>query len=296
MNTGIYLIRCAGYVYVGQSYKLTKRKQSHFGELRRGKHSNPIMQRLFNKYGEQSVSFSVVLHCKECDLDKYEQQVFNIFSRHYTMMNCGEFVTCTARGRPNLGASKAMKERHRNPEFAAIIKRNALSSAKHLHTDYAKQQYKKSMYRYWSNPNTLKERKDIMSKVWSKDGFRSIISDTARETMLKNWSNPEFAANVKERIKNQNADKEFTRKRLEGLAKKHNDVEFKRRRAEASAIKTRRAVMLTTTNQVFDSITEASEQDGWTSSKIKHHLAGRVKNPIWVYVEENLLTPTASSV
>jgi len=286
VNTGIYLIRCAGYVYVGQSYKLTKRKQSHFGELRRGKHGNPIMQRLFDMYGEQSFSFSVALRCKEGDLDKYEQQVFDIFRRHYTMMNCGEFVTCTARGRPNFGASKAMKERHKNPEFAAIIKKNALTSAKHLHTDYAKQQYKKSMYRYWSNPDTLTERKDIMNKVWSKEGFRSVISNAARETMRKNWNNPEFAANVKERIKNQNADPEFTRKRLEGLAEKHKDVEFKRRRAEASAIKTRRTVMLTTTNQVFESITEASKQDGWTSSKIKHHLAGRVKNPVWVYVED----------
>jgi len=59
---GIYCIRTLinNKVYYGSAKNLKKRFTSHLNSLRNNDHGNSILQRHFNKYGEESFSFEVV--------------------------------------------------------------------------------------------------------------------------------------------------------------------------------------------------------------------------------------------
>ena len=60
---GVYQITVKGsidYIYVGHSINCKQRYHSHKVKLRQNKHSNPILQRLWNKYGIQKFEFKIV--------------------------------------------------------------------------------------------------------------------------------------------------------------------------------------------------------------------------------------------
>lgn len=57
----IYLIALGSRIYIGQtSVPAEKRKARHLRDLRKGEHSNPILQRAFNKYGEAHFHFEII--------------------------------------------------------------------------------------------------------------------------------------------------------------------------------------------------------------------------------------------
>ncbi len=66
---GIYKISCdqTDKVYIGETINLSQRIQKHFSMLRKGKHSNPILQNIFNKYGEESLEVSVLQYLETTD-------------------------------------------------------------------------------------------------------------------------------------------------------------------------------------------------------------------------------------
>ena len=58
---GVYRIECVptGRYYVGSSCDVAKRKKRHLRDLRQGNHHNAFLQRVFDKYGEESLAFKV---------------------------------------------------------------------------------------------------------------------------------------------------------------------------------------------------------------------------------------------
>lgn len=52
----IYIITCSesDKVYIGETVNVSQRMQKHFSKLRKNTHSNPILQNMFNKYGEHT--------------------------------------------------------------------------------------------------------------------------------------------------------------------------------------------------------------------------------------------------
>jgi len=81
MKSGIYYIRCTGNgkIYVGQSYDIKPRWSSHLYELRQGKHYNIILQRSFDKYGEDSFEWNIITRVPVPDLDQMEIKWINFF-------------------------------------------------------------------------------------------------------------------------------------------------------------------------------------------------------------------------
>jgi group I intron endonuclease len=73
-TSGIYLItNCQnGKQYVGQSYDIERRIRTHKNKLRTRTHGNTHLQSAWNKYGEQSFSFSVLEYCPTDDLNGRE--------------------------------------------------------------------------------------------------------------------------------------------------------------------------------------------------------------------------------
>lgn len=61
-DAGVYLISCIGTdkVYIGESLNLSARIVKHFSRLRKNKHINPILQNIFNKYGEDKFEVDVL--------------------------------------------------------------------------------------------------------------------------------------------------------------------------------------------------------------------------------------------
>lgn len=61
-KAGIYKISCtqSDKIYIGESLDLCKRIQRHFTNLRKGNHHNPILQNIFNKYGEENMIVEIL--------------------------------------------------------------------------------------------------------------------------------------------------------------------------------------------------------------------------------------------
>lgn len=66
---GIYKITCTsnGKFYIGSSKDICTRWLHHLSDLRLGKHHSIYLQRCYNKYGESSISFSILHRMNEYD-------------------------------------------------------------------------------------------------------------------------------------------------------------------------------------------------------------------------------------
>ena len=81
MKSGIYRItnKRNGRVYIGSSQDVKTRMRKHRWKLNRDKHENVALQNGWNKHGEDSFEFSVVLICAVHDLIMYEQIVMDYY-------------------------------------------------------------------------------------------------------------------------------------------------------------------------------------------------------------------------
>lgn len=91
-ESGIYRITCktSGAVYIGQASNLGRRLTEHRAHLRSGTHKNPKMQAMWNKHGEGSFTFAVVIRCAKDKTRLYELElaVWGVYLRAgFTMMN-----------------------------------------------------------------------------------------------------------------------------------------------------------------------------------------------------------------
>lgn len=119
--SGIYKIYCDGNdrSYIGSSVNVRKRKNSHLCELRNNKHPNDYLQNSFNRYGEDSFTFSLILECKpELLLIKEEEQI-KIYDTYKDGFNLIETPTKNLLGYKHTDKNKARmseiaKKRGRN--------------------------------------------------------------------------------------------------------------------------------------------------------------------------------------
>jgi group I intron endonuclease len=82
---GIYEIRnlVNNKTYIGQGSNLRKRKNGHFGELRRNEHDNKYLQRSYNMYGKENFVFNILLYCEPEEMTYYEQLLVDIRQPEY---------------------------------------------------------------------------------------------------------------------------------------------------------------------------------------------------------------------
>ena len=79
---GIYKITVKGknkeYFYIGSSINLYERLHNHKVNLKRGTHTNPIMQNLYNKYGLEAFSCEMLEECQQEVLTQKEQSYIDL--------------------------------------------------------------------------------------------------------------------------------------------------------------------------------------------------------------------------
>lgn len=89
LNSGVYKItnKCNGKIYIGSTINFKQRFNDHKKLLRQDKHPNPHLQNAWNKYGEDSFGFEILLKIKpEKDLLLTEEQTLidelNVFDKN----------------------------------------------------------------------------------------------------------------------------------------------------------------------------------------------------------------------
>ena len=98
--TAIYMIKCSnGNFYIGQAVNIKKRWKRHLQELKYGNHYNCRLQNIYNKYGENSLEFSVVEECDLSDLDNLEQILLDAHYEDPFCINISKDATSPTRGR-----------------------------------------------------------------------------------------------------------------------------------------------------------------------------------------------------
>ena len=80
MESGIYKITINNDFYIGSATSLRQRKNRHLFSLRKGNHCNKIMQRHFDKYGENNFCFEVIEYCEKNKLIEREQYYINVLN------------------------------------------------------------------------------------------------------------------------------------------------------------------------------------------------------------------------
>lgn len=92
---GIYVIEVIsgnsekiGIKYVGKSTDIKKRKSEHFRELRKKEHHSDKLQNYYNKYGINSLRFSILMECSENELNFWEKWWIKSFDSYKNGFNC----------------------------------------------------------------------------------------------------------------------------------------------------------------------------------------------------------------
>lgn len=77
--SGIYKIYWSNnpYYYYGQAVNLQRRKSTHLESMRKGKHKNPKMQSIYNKYGD--FIFELIEYAEYEELNTVEQKYLDEF-------------------------------------------------------------------------------------------------------------------------------------------------------------------------------------------------------------------------
>ncbi|MCS7004361.1 MAG: GIY-YIG nuclease family protein [Cytophagales bacterium] len=80
-RSGVYVIRNSvdNRIYIGSSVQLYRRYQTHCQELENGTHHSKSLQRFYNKYGKNKLSFEVLAFCAPDKTFSTEQKYLNKF-------------------------------------------------------------------------------------------------------------------------------------------------------------------------------------------------------------------------
>ncbi len=150
--SGIYRIVCVknGRYYYGSSKNIYKRWNDHKSGLRRGNHTNPVMQNIWNKWGEITFHIELIEEAVEDKLREVEQTYLD---DHVGNSNCMNILS-SATEPPNYwsGKTRSLETRKKLSEAAKkqhregrVCKFNAEQRKKI--SDKAKERHKSLEYR-----------------------------------------------------------------------------------------------------------------------------------------------------
>ena len=175
MNSGIYKIAniTTGDFYVGSAVNLHRRFNEHKNTLKNLKHKNPILQRVYNKYGVEKLSFEIIEYVEDKNnLISREQYyldtlrpVYNIckearsclgvkrskeFKRKLSEFNKGKKISeeCKKKISESKKGFNPSKETRKKLSDAGKGNKNFLG---HTHTEETKKKISRSVKRYYKS-------------------------------------------------------------------------------------------------------------------------------------------------
>ena len=87
MNSGVYIIEneVTGGAYIGSSVNLYNRMSQHIATLSNNKHYNRYLQKIYNKYGKNILSFRILIYCDPENCILYEQRFIDFYKPRYNI-------------------------------------------------------------------------------------------------------------------------------------------------------------------------------------------------------------------
>ena len=200
MTCGIYMIqnKINNKMYIGQTVNIKERWKDHRAELRGGYHSNKHLQRSWDKYGEESFEFSILLECEESQLNTFEEYyIFELMTYDpwvgYNKTYGGDGCRCTEETRKkmseaNKGENHPFYGKHHTEETK--IKLSEANKGKH-HTEETKKKLseanKGKTLSYETRKKMSKAHKSKISPDSSKRSKPVVQIDPDTNKVVKVW-------------------------------------------------------------------------------------------------------------
>jgi len=123
---GIYkiVIKSSGYIYIGSSVNLQRRRSEHFSDLRLKKHPNRFLQRCFNKYGKDALTFTIIELCTSSETIQREQYYIDTLNPKLNMCKIAHSCLGMKMSEENKRkASIRMKNKMKNPKLREHLRK-----------------------------------------------------------------------------------------------------------------------------------------------------------------------------
>jgi group I intron endonuclease len=168
----IYAITCIanGKCYIGQSANINQRWKDHKSKLKRNKHYNKQLQLLYNEYGEQNITLTILEECSIEELDSRERYWIDYYGGVDSNANC------------NLESGG-----HKNKKYSQALKKLQSESHKGQHSS-PETQFKKGQTPW----NKGKKATDEARKHQSESHKGLKMSDEAKAKLSAFWKGRKF--------------------------------------------------------------------------------------------------------
>lgn len=187
---GIYRIKnkINDKCYYGSSKNIEKRWKTHLNQLKNKKHINSILQRAWDKYGENNFIFEVVEECKLENLFEVEQKYID---------TCGDYnIGLKASGGDNISKNPNKEQIVENIKKGSKLWRNSLSD------EEKKERFSKPLDK---NPNWRGGSSFIYCKCGKRIGYGHTHCNKCRPRNKEN--NPFFGKTHSEELRKKLSEK-----------------------------------------------------------------------------------------
>ena len=123
---GIYRIvnTVTNRTYIGSSINVHARLRGHKRMLKNGTHRNPHLQYSWNKHGEQSFEFELLVNCDRTNIELREQQFMDAYFEHDMLLynvkpSSDSHMGFRYQHTPEAKAKMSHKASNRSPEYLA---------------------------------------------------------------------------------------------------------------------------------------------------------------------------------
>lgn len=123
-TSGIYIIQCDQYIYIGKGVIMRKRIEDHKRKLSLNTHQNSYLQRVYNKHN--NIDFCVLEYAERDNLAAIEMQWIEYFNY------IGAFVVNLTRGGEGCLGRKVSKETLEKIKKAHIGKKRSLQARENM--------------------------------------------------------------------------------------------------------------------------------------------------------------------
>ena len=251
--------------YIGQTKNFYTRKRKHMNDLKKNKHKNDYLQNAWNKYGEKNFEFNIIEICDILDLDEkeiYWINYFNSFHNGYNLCEGGNGQICRELSEYSKSKiSKANKGKfagNKSPRYNQKLSKEERENLS-----------KKMKEKKWINEKNPNSKKVI--ELYSKEVFECM-------KIAANKYNIDYRMIIRS-CKNKCivVDSiwmyydEYTTYIEEDLQKIISDAEYKHNKGK------KKSVICINTNEIFDSVKEASKKYNLDESFLSKCCRNKIK-------------------
>lgn len=223
-QSGAYVLWhvASGFIYIGSTNSYKNRYWGHITALRKNKHTNPKLQKIYNNYNNKDF-IMYVFPTNEYKL--LEQQLLDIFKDKEYLCN----ISKSAYGNYGVKQSKENIEKIRTFNLNKYkLKENRIATGNSIRKTYENDptlRIKKSiqMKEICKRPEIIKSKKNRMKNFWKLDEFRNKTIKAIKETK----NTPEYKEKQSLILKKVFSTEEAKQRRSKQIRKLFEDVDFK---------------------------------------------------------------------